>query len=125
MCNFPAGAQEDPDAPYNKEEQLTETEALVSITLSRVFNVAYNEGFESLTDAVMSDSNIYTIHDLLKILHDLVDDKIGQLKDELDLIKMPLSNLSENKIKQEIAKYKRIKECCSWSVDDCEVIKNF
>lgn len=125
MCNFPAGAQEDFKAPYNKEEKLTKTEALVSMTLSRVFNVFYNEGFESLTDAVMSNSSIYTISDLLKILYDLADDKIEQLKDELDLIKIPLDTLSENKIKKEIAKYTRIKECCSWSVDDWEVIENF
>lgn len=123
MCDFPTNVQDVSNTSYNKDEQLTE--ALVSITLSRVFRVTYNEGFESLTDAVMSDSNIYTIPDLLKILYDLADGKIKQLKDELNLIKIPLGTLCENNIQQEIAKYKRIKECCSWSVDDCEVIENF
>lgn len=123
MCNFSTKAQDDPNALYNKDEQLTE--ALVSITLSRVFRVTYNEGFESLTDAVMSDSNIYTIPDLLKILYDLVDDRIEQLKDKLALIRASLGILHGNDVQQEIARYERIKECCSWSVDDCEVIENF
>lgn len=123
MCDFPTNVQDVSNTSYNKDEQLTE--ALVSITLSRVFRVTYNEGFESLTDAVMSDSNIYTIPDLLKILYDLVDDRIEQLKDKLALIRASLGILHGNDVQQEIAKYKRIKECCSWSVDDCEVIENF
>lgn len=114
MSNYPIGAKDHPDAPYN-EVKYSEKEYTLTIseTLSKTVKVKTNKFIEDLmedNDVDWGDVYIqdhYTPMELIIKMRDFLVDNEPKDKDSRD--------------------YKRwkhlIKECSGWNEDECEIIK--
>lgn len=146
--NYPPGAANDPNAPYNQpaDPDPVDVDVCASYSLSKSFNISVanyipeawedwdtgDEGevihtggidpnFEdtNFEEEFDNDSTVYGIPDLLDELVTLIEEKIATSERKLELMKPEQGTLEERKIFREIQKYKLILSSAKdWAVDE-------
>jgi hypothetical protein len=120
---YPAGAYNDPDAPYNeKENPEEEIEVTISMTISKTVKVLVTDYTTSIEDdgeykykvKDFDDCDLYkAVEDQVTLPTNLAGFVDEMFKVDLDLkaAKMPICLQSA------------VEDCKGWNVDDFEVIK--
>jgi hypothetical protein len=116
---YPAGAWNDPDAPYNWHEQPEiELEITVSLTISKTVKVWVND-YETSIEEDPDDNTVHTYYDFSNCnLEEYVQEQI-ELPHEL------AKDLENNHL-TEREKRSKIQDCKDWTVDDvCCVLEDY
>lgn len=66
MSNYPNGALNNPDAPYNQKENMIEINVLVSLTLSKNFTIKVDKNYDKSTLINQVDTTIFFPNEIIQ-----------------------------------------------------------
>ncbi len=120
--DYPPGAANDPNAPYNqKEQEPVDIDVCVSCTLSKSTTIEGNPEVDDLKD--IYEQQEYTIPELLDEFDWILRKEIAETKATIKSLDDNMSN-AKKALESSIIQYNNIlKSIKGWTVDELEVIK--
>ena len=120
--DYPPGAENDPNAPYNqKEQEPVDIDVCVSCTLSKSTTIKGNPEVDDLKD--IYEQQEYTIPELLDEFDWILRKEIAETKATIKSLDDNMSN-AKKALESSIIQYNNIlKSIKGWTVDELEVIK--
>lgn len=120
--DYPPGAANDPNAPYNqKEQEPVDIDVCVSCTLSKSTTIEGNPEVNDLKD--IYEQQEYTIPELLDEFTKILKKEITEIKATIKLLDDNMSN-AKKALEFNISHYNNLLESIKgWTVDELEVIK--
>ena len=120
--DYPPGAANDPNAPYNqKEQEPVDIDVCVSCTLSKSTTIEGNPEVDDLKD--IYEQQEYTIPELLDEFDWILRKEIAETKATIKSLDDNMSN-AKNALESNISHYNNLLESIKgWTADELEVIK--
>lgn len=120
--DYPPGAENDPNAPYNqKEQEPVDIDVCVSCTLSKSTTIEGNPEVDDLKD--IYEEQEYTIPELLDEFIKILKKEVVETNATIKLLDDNMSN-AKKALELNISHYNNLLESLKgWTVDELEVIK--
>ena len=120
--DYPPGAANDPNAPYNqKEQEPVDIDVCVSCTLSKSTTIEGNPEVDDLKD--IYEQQEYTIPELLDEFDWILRKEIAETKATIKSLDDNMSN-AKKALESSIIQYNNmLKSIKGWTVDELEVIR--
>ena len=120
--DYPPGAANDPNAPYNqKEQEPVDIDVCVSCTLSKSTTIGGNPEVDDLKD--IYEQQEYTIPELLDEFDWILRKEIAETKATIKSLDDNMSN-AKKALESNISHYNNLLDSLKgWTVDELEVIK--
>jgi len=120
--DYPPGAANDPNAPYNqKEQEPVDIDVCVSCTLSKSTTIGGNPEVDDLKD--IYEQQEYTIPELLDEFIKILKKEIAEINATIKLLDDNMSN-AKKALESNISHYNNLLDSLKgWTVDELEVIK--
>ena len=120
--DYPPGAENDPNAPYNqKEQEPIDIDVCVSCTLSKSTTIEGNPEVDDLKD--IYEQQEYTIPELLDEFIKILKKEIAEINATIKLLDDNMSN-AKKALESNISHYNNLLDSLKgWTVDELEVIK--
>lgn len=120
--DYPPGAANDPNAPYNqKEQELVDIDVCISCTLSKSTTIEGNPEVDDLKD--IYEQQEYTIPELLDEFIKILKKEIAEINATIKLLDDNMSN-AKKALESNISHYNNLLDSLKgWTVDELEVIK--
>ena len=120
--DYPPGAANDPNAPYNqKEQEPVDIDVCVSCTLSKSTTIESNPEVDDLKD--IYEQQEYTIPELLDEFIKILKKEIAEINATIKLLDDNMSN-AKKALESNISHYNNLLDSLKgWTVDELEVIK--
>ena len=120
--DYPPGAANDPNAPYNqKEQEPVDIDVCVSCTLSKSTTIEGNPEVDDLKD--IYEQQEYTIPELLDEFIKILKREIAEINATIKLLDDNMSN-AKKALESNISHYNNLLDSLKgWTVDELEVIK--
>ena len=120
--DYPPGAANDPNAPYNqKEQEPVDIDVCVSCTLSKSTTIEGNPEVDDLKD--IYEQQEYTIPKLLREFGWILEGNIIEIEAAIKFDDN-MSNSLKKTLESNISHYNKLLESIKgWTVDELEVIK--
>ena len=120
--DYPPGAANDPNAPYNqKEQEPVDIDVCVSCTLSKSTTIEGNPEVDDLKD--IYEQQEYTIPELLDEFIKILKKEIAEINATIKLLDDNMSN-AKKALESNISHYNNLLDSLKgWTVDELEVIK--
>ena len=120
--DYPPGAENDPNAPYNqKEQEPVDIDVCVSCTLSKSTTIEGNPEVDDLKD--IYEQQEYTIPELLDEFIKILKKEIAEINATIKLLDDNMSN-AKKALESNISHYNNLLDSLKgWTVDELEVIK--
>lgn len=121
--DYPPGAANDPNAPYNqKEQESINIDVCVSCTLSKSTTIKGNSEVDDLKD--MYEEQEYTIPELLDEFDWILRKEIIEIKTTIKSLDDNMSIAKKRALEYSLSHYNNLLESIKgWTVDELEVIK--
>ena len=111
LGGYPLGASDDPQAPYNRTEELVDVEVTVSVTYSKILKVRVEKGY---TNKTLKDA----IEEMEILPKNILEKKADEIQEDIDMNDWLFTGSDLQSIKQEIALLR------GWHEDELEVIED-